>query len=507
MSMSPVLSSIDQYKRLIPLLQTYSPELRVQIARRLCLTDLFFLLWFGLRRADMEQQWLLDRCREVQASPDGNLDLWAREHYKSTIITYALTIQDILNDPNLTVGIFSHTRPNAKGFLKQIKREFEDNTLLKSLFPDVLYDNPQKESPSWSEDGGIIVRRAGNPKEATVEAWGLVDGQPTGKHFRMLVYDDVVTLDSVTSPDMIAKTTSALELSYNLGAQGGRRRFIGTRYHFNDTYRTLMDRGTAKVRLHPARKDGSETGEPVFMSDTLLKEKRRDMGPYTFGTQMLLNPKGDETQGFKRDWLRYYDKHNNGEGMNRYILVDAANEKRKENDYTSMWVIGLGPDRNFYVLDIVRDRINLSQRTKRLFNLHRKWRPLQVRYERYGMMGDIQHIQSEQEAANYRFDVIEVAGQTPKADRIKRLVPLFEQRRVYLPHSYHVTDYEGQTRDLIHDFVEQEYLAFPVSAHDDMLDALARIAEPEDEKHPEYRLIWPAYEERVPDIPVYADGV
>jgi hypothetical protein len=63
------------------------------------------------------------------------LDLWAREHYKSTVITFALTIQDILNDPEITVGIFSHTRPIAKAFLRQIKQEFETNEDLKAGFP------------------------------------------------------------------------------------------------------------------------------------------------------------------------------------------------------------------------------------------------------------------------------------------------------------------------------------------------------------------------------------
>ena len=41
------------------------------------------------------------------------------------------------------------------------------------------------------------------------------------------------------------------------------------------------------------------------------------------------------------------------------------------------------------------------------------------------------------------------------------------------------TDYEGQTRNLIEVFVEEEYKAFPVMSHDDMLDCLARIVDPD----------------------------
>lgn len=161
----------------------------VEALAKLGRQDLFFLLTRLLGRKDINRDWLFDRCREVQADPDGHLDLWSREHYKSTIITYGLTIQDILNDPEVTIGIFSHTRPIAKAFLKQIMQEFERNQLLKDLYPDVLWQEPRKEAPSWSLDNGIIVKRKTNPKEATIEAWGLVDGQPTSKHFTRLVYD------------------------------------------------------------------------------------------------------------------------------------------------------------------------------------------------------------------------------------------------------------------------------------------------------------------------------
>jgi len=289
---------------------------------------------------------------------------------------------------------------------------------------------------------------------------------------------------------MIEKTMQELERSYNLGTTPGVRRFAGTRWHFNDAYKTICDRGTVKLRFHPGTEDGTEEGTPVYWSPETLRIKRRDMGPFTFAAQILLNPKADALQGFQRGWLRTYRNYT-GRG-NRYILVDPASEKKRENDYTVMMLVELGVDGNYYVLDMVRDRLNLKERGDRLFDLHRKWSPItQVRYEKYGLMADIEHFEERMERENYRFRITEVGGITSKADRIKRLLPIFEQGRIYLPKSLHVTDYQKTMRDLVHDFIEDEYMAFPVGLHEDLLDALSRIAEPD------LTLIWPKQEKRV----------
>ena len=125
--------------------------------------------------------------------------------HNSTIITIAGSIQEVLRDPEVTIGIFSHTRPIAKAFLFAIKTELESNTFLKNLFQDVLYNDPQKESKKWSLDDGLIVKRKSNAPTCTLEAYGLVDGQPTSRHYALRVYDDVCTQSSVTSPEMIQK--------------------------------------------------------------------------------------------------------------------------------------------------------------------------------------------------------------------------------------------------------------------------------------------------------------
>lgn len=477
----------SDYRNLLAHIQALTAS-RNDLLRYLCRTDLFFLLWYGCKREDAAKQWVLERCKEVQANPNEHLDLWAREHYKSTIITFAKTIQDILashgNDPlpewkglEPTFGIFSCTRPLAKGFLRQIKREFEGNELLKELFPDVIWANAHKEAPKWSEDDGLILKRKSNPKECTIEAWGIVDGQPTSKHFDVCVYDDVVTVENVRSPNMIAKTTEAWELSINLGSEGGKRRYVGTRYHFNDTYRTIIGRQVVTTRQYTATQDGTPDGEPVLLSEKGLQDKRRAMGPYTFACQMLMNPVADEAQGFKRSWVQYHDG-TDGKGMNIYILVDAASEKKATSDYTAIEVVGLGADENYYTLDLIRDRLNLTERADVLFDLHQKWKPLAVGYERYGMMADVVYIKERMNRINYRFNVIELGGTMPKNDRIRQLIPIFEQGRWYMPRQLFKTNYEKRTVDLVDSFLCEEYDAFPVCVHDDMLDVKARILDP-----------------------------
>ena len=468
--------SHQNYKLLSAACKT--PKEKTALARKLCLNDLFFLLVYGLHRDDADRDWIYQQVREVEAQPDGMIDLWAREHYKSTIITFALTIQDILRDPEITVGIFSHTRPIAKGFLRQIKREFEGNKTLFNLFPDILWENPQKEAPKWSEDDGIIIKRTGNPKESTVEAWGLVDGQPTSKHYRLRVYDDVVTKESVSSPDMIHKVNDSWELSLNLGTDGGKSRYVGTRYHYNDTYRLIMDRGAATARIRPATDDGTVKGKPVLLHPDTLADKRRDMGPYTFGCQMLLDPKADEVQGFKELWLKFWPC-NHFTNFNKIILCDPANEKKKGNDYTVFMVIGLGGDENFYIIDMIRDRLSLTERSNVLFKLHREFRPQFVGYEKYGKDSDIQHYESIMDRDNYRFGITPLGGRLSKEDRIRTLIPLFEQGRIYMPNRLLKTNYERITEDLVQAFIKEEYLSFPVAPHDDMLDCLARITDPD----------------------------
>ena len=458
--------------------------------RELCKKDLFFLLYFGLQRTEINDPdnprktlFIVAAIREVEEDHNNTLDLWAREHYKSTILTYALPIQEIILNCEERIGIFSHTRPIAKGFLRQIKLTLESPVPVKKWFPDIFHHNPRKEAPKWSEDDGLIVKRKSNAKEASFEAWGLVDGQPTSKHYTIRIYDDVVTGASITNPEQIKKTREAFELSQSLGTDGGVKRVNGTHYSFADLYVELKKRSDYKTRLKPATDDGEPTGKPVFLSAERLDELRKDQGPYVFGCQQLLNPLAYGEQKLKTEWLRYWPARVHTH-LNLYIIVDPASEKRKTNDYTTMFVVGLGEDENYYIVTMIRNRLNLTEKGKILFDLHRTYKPLGVGYEKYGMQSDIEHYKDQMEREKYHFEITPLAGPVGKNDRIRALVPLFENNRIYLPDRCFREDDEGKECDLVKVFIDEEYMVFPFSAHDDMLDCLARIRDPDFPMYP-----------------------
>jgi len=474
--------------------------------RALALEDRYYLLVRIFKRTDLLHPWLYDRCREAEKNPDGYIDLWAREHYKSTIITYAGVIQEILRNPEITIGIFSHTSPIAKSFLRQIKRELESNEALKQVFPDILYENPWKDAPNWSLDSGITVKRRSNAKESTVEAHGLVDGQPVSKHFALRVYDDVVVPASVSTPEQVQKTTEAWELSDNLGTVGGRCWHIGTRYSFADTYEEIIKRRAVKPRIYPATHDGLITGKPVLFPQEVWDQKVRDQGEATISCQMLQNPLAGTRRMFDISDLRVYEVR--PETLMVYILVDPARSKKSDSDNSAYAVIGMDYAGNKYLLDGFRHKMDLSERWAALKHLYVKWsqasgvQGVRVGYEKFGAQADLDYFHERQRIDRLSFEIEELDwprdGNASKVDRVQRLTPDLRNHRFFIPYKTdpkNLTSFQRKANDegfghrvaqriirkgndgaydLTEDFkLELHY--FPLAGKKDLVDAVSRI--------------------------------
>lgn len=225
---------------------------------------------------------------------------------------------------------------------------------------------------------------------------------------------------------------------------------------------------------------GRDFGEvliPSLHSREKLERLRDTMHPRDWLSMYQGRPNSASGSEFTESMLNTYESHpaQVRQGCNVYIMVDPATTKKKTSDYTVMSVVALGVDGNFYILDIVRERLDLSERTETLIDLHRRWQPNAVGYEGYGMSADVQHILAEQDRSNYRFPITEIKSRVKKVDRIRRLVPDMGNGKWYVPEAGIVRlDAEGKEYDAIEELVS-EMISFPVGRHDDVIDSISMI--------------------------------
>jgi predicted phage terminase large subunit-like protein len=447
----------------------------VPTMRWLCENDLFFLLVFGLGRTYANVPFIVNIIREFEDGPDTDtLDLWARGHLKSTIITFASVIQELIRDPDTTIGIFSHTRPIAKKFLRIIKATLEGTVPIKDWFPEVFFMNPRKEAPKWSEDDGIYVKRKTAAKEASIEAWGLVDGQPIGAHYKLRIYDDVIVKASVSTPEMIRKTAQAFEESESLGTEDGRMRMVGTHWHFADLYTEVRkgNYGSFHVRVKPIY--DPETKLPVLFSEEKVQKIQSKQSRYVFSCQYLLQPVADDEREFNVENIRTFDAR--PAKLNKYILCDPASSKKKGSDKSAFIVVGIDEFGNRYVLDAVHDKLNLTERWNALKDLATKHKPIAgIGYEEYGLQADLEHFKvMERQEGVYLPRIKELGGHVSKEDRIRRLEPIIESGRLLVP----IKGIVKKGQDVVEELKEQLRF-FPYGKHDDFIDALSRLEDPE----------------------------
>lgn len=349
-----------------------------KIFRTLMEEDLFFIVYFIMKNPLANHPFIVESCKEVQRQEGDTLQVWARDHLKTTIISTARPTQKILCNPEVTIGIISATRPLAVKIQSTIKKILEDPIVIRS-FPDVLYTNAKTEADKWSEapEGGLIVKRKGFMKEPTVSSWGLVDGMPTGYHFSDIICDDIVT-QTTCSPEVQVKVKENLDMIENLRSRAGTQiTIVGTFYTHDDAlvYASNQkdpetDEPYFPLIKKPALHDGTSEGRPVFES---LKSLKRKMSKnlQMFYRQQLCNPTPLESRKLSPGNLVFYSKNNIPNRLYKFMIIDGAGDKGKRVDRAAdawaMMVIGVEPYRDelgasrIFILDLLIKEMDLKE--------------------------------------------------------------------------------------------------------------------------------------------------
>lgn len=417
----------------------------VSAFRQLILNDLWFIVFFVMGVPTANHPFVVTACREVETGPkDYTLDLWAREHFKSTIITKAETIQDILKNPEERIAIFSHTRAAAKGFLKPIKLMLETSTMLKVCFSDLLYNKPETESPSWSDDGGITIKRSGSYTEATVEAWGLIEGMPTGRHFTKRKYDDIMTDDYTKNPEVMEELADKFDLSRNLGTEGGTHRVVGTTYHYKDVYSKLrVALGTDgklayNTRVKPATDNGRFNGKPVFLSQKSLDNLKVNIK--MFNSQQLLDPSPIGVRALESSYLKFVPPREVPRFLYKFMVIDPAGDnksgRKNKKDSWAICVYGVDPHptdigaSDIYLLDAIIDILREEQAPAEIARMYvRNGLILQIGVEKVALSTTEIHVANALATMGIHVSVengsiflLRPAGLS-NAERIERIIP------------------------------------------------------------------------------------
>lgn len=373
----------------------------VDLIRALIREDLWFVFAFVLKNPLANHPFLVDACREVQFGPDNfTLDLWGREHCKSSIITHAETIQKMVTDPESRNCIISFSQRAALKHFHVVKQVLETSHFLYSAYSDVLYRDPNLEAYKWSDQNGLYLRRKSNAREATLEAWSLLDAMPVGSHFTRIVYDDVETDQTVNSPEMMEKLEQQFDNSMNLGSADGTHRVVGTTWHYEGLLERLRNRKNSdnkllyKTRIKASTIDGTFNGAPSLHSQEWLDARRAN--PKIFAAQHLLNPSLTGVLKLDPTRLIEVEPEHLPNNLYKFLLIDPAGMKpakrRDRQDSWAMLVIGVYPYRDdlgasdVYILDMIVDLMNEAEAMDNIVKLYsRNGMILKVGVEKVGM--------------------------------------------------------------------------------------------------------------------------
>ena len=403
--------------------------------------------------------------------------------HNTSLITQNLTMWEWIRDVKppldgtaLRTLILTYKRDKTgEAMLLAIKMEVEKNELLRAHWPDLFYPDP-KQSGEWGA-GGLRIKQRGNPRESTVTVAGL-DSMPTSQHYDRIIYDDPVVRETVRTPEQIHSTVEAMRQSVFLRADDTKVRYVGTRWKMGDPWAHWMKQDLFRVNHQDCY---DKNGDAVLRSRKFWDKFKKDAGPYEFSAQCRGNPLADDNKRFQLGWLKTYEREPDEErfGKNVYILIDPARSQKKTSDYTVFWVIGLGADRNYYCLDLYRERLSVPDFIELLFDLVTVWKPIKVFEEVFGANRDVEHIRERQKTIGYRFDIEEIPEvRMPKEERIEALMAPMSDGRFFFPKGGFGHTAKGDHRDTMAIFREDEYEDWTPAGstmHDDMLDCLANI--------------------------------
>jgi len=278
---------------------------------------------------------------------------------KSTIISRFYPLWLALFGKAKDITIISASETLAIGFLRDIKRELEINTLIKSIWGD-------QKTDKWTENH--IILKTGTQ----IRARGA-GGQIRGFRPDVIVCDDIETDESVESEEQRKKIKDWLfKACLNTLLPDGQIIIIGTIIHPLSVLADLlaMDNKWVKRKFQAYEDGREESGKELWgelWNHEKLQQRKAEIGSWAFSSEYLNNPISNETAPVKEGQIRYWTDL--PKQYSCVIAVDPAYSDDETADYKVAVVVAIDQRLNRYLLSYVRTHEPIGDFQDSIINL------------------------------------------------------------------------------------------------------------------------------------------
>ena len=365
------------------------------------------------------------------------------------------------------------------------------------MFPDkrvILTAYEADFAATWGRKARDVLNGYGKPlygievndKSSAANRWDIkghiggmvtagVGGPITGKGADILIIDDPIkNAEEANSQTYRDKTWEWYQsTAYTRLEPNGSIILIMTRWHEDDLAGRILrqiERGSSEqweiINLPAIAEDhdilGRNVGDPLWPERYDLNELERikyTTGSYWWSAMYQQRPQPPEGGLLKRSWIKQYQPYElpDLEELNIYQGWDLAISTKETADYTVCTTLGISKEKQIYVLDWYRDRIDFPTQVRVVKKLAEKWDPSQIAIE----SNAYQQALPQQLKKTSMLPIKEVKRTKDKVTRITSAFVHFENGKIILPENHPELD----------NFIN-EYVYFPQGKHDDMLDSV-----------------------------------
>ena len=387
---------------------------------------------------------------------------------KSICASVALPAFALGHDPSRRIICVSYSEGLARKHANDC-RALMRSDLYRRIFPAA------RISPAKDTETEVMTTARGSRLATSV------GGTLTGRGGNLLIIDDPLKpqdAHSESARDSLKQWYSNTLLSRLDHKTEGSIIVVMQRLHPDDLVGHLLEQGGWRhlnlpaiaeedtiVRLGPNRSHRRQVGDllhPERESQVALDELKDSMGSMEFAAQYQQTPVPIGGNLIKWSWFKSYDAPPTPQSGDKIIVSwDTALSSTQLADYSACVVL-LARGETIYILDVVRARLEYPDLKRAVLQHHNRWHHFDSKYalliEKKGSgLSLIQDLHRER---------IYAIAVDPDGDKIMRMAAQaapIEAGAVHLP-----------THAPWLDEFRKEILSFPLSKHDDQVDALSQ---------------------------------